>query len=131
MIQKKICLLGAFAVVALLLAALGIYGVISYVVSQRTRELGIRVALGATRQTIVRHVVGQGAALAVAGVILGVVGALALRRALASMVFGIGAADPVSLAVAPLVVLAAALIGCYLPARRAARVDPVIAMRDE
>jgi putative ABC transport system permease protein len=124
-------LLGAFAVVALLLAALGIYGVISYLVSQRTRELGIRVALGATRRSIVHLVVSQGAVLAAIGVVTGVAGALALRRALASMVFGISEVDPVSLAVAPAVLLAAALLGCYLPARRAARVDPVIAMRND
>ena len=124
-------LLAIFAGIALLLAALGIYGVISYLVSQRTRELGIRVALGATRHSIVRHVVAQGAVLAVAGLVIGVVASLALARVAASMVFGIGVIDPVTLAFAPLVLLGAALLGSYLPARRAARVDPIISMRSE
>jgi putative ABC transport system permease protein len=124
-------LLAIFAGIALLLAALGIYGVISYLVSQRTRELGIRVALGATRLSIVRHVVAQGAMLAVVGLVIGIVASLALAKAAASMVFEIGVIDPVTLAFAPLVLLGAALLGCYLPARRAARVDPIISMRSE
>jgi putative ABC transport system permease protein len=124
-------LLGAFAGIALLLAALGIYGVISYAVSQRTRELGIRVALGATREKIVRLVIAEGVWLAATGVVLGVFASLALTRALASLLFGVGKADPFALAAAPVVLMAAALLGCYLPARRAAKVDPVIAMRND
>ena len=124
-------LLGAFATIALLLAALGIYGVISYAVSQRTRELGIRVALGATREKIVRLVVGEGVWLATTGIVLGVVASLVLTRALASLLFGVGKVDPLALAAAPVVLLAAALFGCYVPARRAAKVDPVIAMRND
>jgi putative ABC transport system permease protein len=124
-------LLGTFAGIALLLAALGIYGVISYSVSQRTRELGIRVALGATRRTIMRLVVGQGVWLAVVGVVIGLAASLALTRALASLLFGVGKVDPLTLAAAPLTLLIAALLGCYVPARRAARVDPVIAMRSD
>jgi putative ABC transport system permease protein len=124
-------LLGAFAAIALLLAALGIYGVISYAVSQRTRELGIRVALGATREKIVRLVITEGVWLAATGVVLGVFASLALTRALASLLFGVGKVDPFALAAAPVVLMAAALLGCYLPARRAAKVDPVIAMRND
>jgi putative ABC transport system permease protein len=124
-------LLGAFAAIALLLAALGIYGVISYAVSQRTRELGIRVALGATREKIIRLVIAEGVWLAGAGVVLGVFASLALTRALASLLFGVGKLDPFALAAAPVVLMAAALLGCYLPARRAAKVDPVIAMRND
>jgi len=124
-------LLGAFAAIALLLAALGIYGVISYAVSQRTRELGIRVALGATRQNIVRHVIGEGIWMAGIGVVLGVAASMALTRVIASMTFGIGKFDPITLAVAPLTLLVVALLGSYLPARRAANVDPVIAMRND
>jgi len=126
-------LLSAFAAIALLLAALGIYGVISYTVSQRTRELGIRVALGATRQRIVRHVIGQGAWMAGIGVFLGIGASLALTRVLAtaSMTFGAGKFDPLTMAVAPLLLIAIALLGCYIPAHRAARVDPAIAMRND
>jgi putative ABC transport system permease protein len=124
-------LLAAFAAIALLLAALGIYGVISYAVTQRTRELGIRVALGATRRKILTLVIRQGAWLAVVGVVIGVAASMALTRALSSMIFGVGKLDPVTLAIAPLTLIAAALLGCYLPARRAARVDPAIAMRNE
>ncbi|MEX2152801.1 MAG: ABC transporter permease, partial [Gemmatimonadaceae bacterium] len=124
-------LLGAFAAIALLLAALGIYGVISYTVSQRTRELGIRVALGATRERIVRHVIGQGLMLSGIGVALGVVASIALTRTVASMTFGVGKFDPVTLVMAPITLMAVALLGCYLPARRASRVDPVIAMRND
>jgi predicted permease len=124
-------LLGGFAVIALLLAALGIYGVISYAASQRTRELGIRVALGATAQTIVRLVIAEGVRLAAVGVVLGVLASMLLTRAIASLTFGVGKVDPVTLMAAPLALMAAALLGCYLPARRAAKVDPVIAMRNE
>ncbi|MFN2567290.1 MAG: ABC transporter permease [Gemmatimonadaceae bacterium] len=124
-------LLGAFAAIALLLAALGIYGVIAYAVSQRTRELGIRVALGATHRKIVRLVIAEGVWLAGAGVVLGVFASLAFSRAIGSLMFGVGKLDPVTLVLAPATLMAAALLGCYLPARRAAGVDPVIAMRND
>jgi putative ABC transport system permease protein len=124
-------LLTAFAAIALLLAALGIYGVTSYTVSQRTRELGIRVALGATRTRIVRSVIGQGAWMAVAGVVIGVVASLAGTKMLANMIFGVGRFDPIAMVVAPLTLIAIALLGCYIPARRAAGVDPVTAMRND
>jgi len=124
-------LLAIFAAIALLLAALGIYGVIAYAVSQRTRELGIRMALGATRQKIVRLVIAEGVWLAGTGVVLGLIASVGLTRAIASLTFGVGKLDPVTLAAAPITLMAAALLGCYLPARRAANVDPVIAMRSE
>ncbi|HMC56432.1 MAG TPA: ABC transporter permease [Gemmatimonadaceae bacterium] len=124
-------LLAAFAGIALLLAAIGIYGVISYSVSQRTRELGIRVALGATRQKIVALVVGQGLWIAAVGVGIGIAASLALTKAMASLLFGIDKLDPLTFAAAPLVLMVAAALGCYLPARRAASADPVVAMRND
>ncbi|MDQ6885910.1 MAG: ABC transporter permease [Gemmatimonadota bacterium] len=124
-------LLGAFAGIALLLAALGIYGVISYAVSQRTRELGIRIALGATRQRVVRLVVGQGLALTILGVILGAGAAIWLTRLIASLLFGVSASDPLTFVAVSVVLLGVAVLASWLPARRAARVDPVIAMRAE
>jgi putative ABC transport system permease protein len=124
-------LLAAFAGLALLLAALGIYGVISYTVSQRTRELGIRIALGATNERIMRLVLGQGLALMAAGVAIGVLGALALMRVLSTMLFSVRTTDAATFIVVPVVLAVVAAIASYLPARRAARVDPVIAMRAE
>jgi predicted permease len=122
-------LLSAFAGLALLLAALGIYGVISYSVSQRTRELGIRIALGATQDRVVRLVLGQGVLLTVSGIALGLVGAFWLVKLLSSLLFGIGATDAVTFAAVGAVLLGVAALASYVPARRAARVDPVIAMR--
>jgi putative ABC transport system permease protein len=124
-------LLTAFAGVALVLAAIGIYGVISYAVSLRTRELGIRIALGATRERVVRLVLGQGLWLTVAGVAVGLGAAFWLTRALSSLLFGVGAMDPLTFLVVPVPLVGVALLASYLPARRAARVDPVIAMRAE
>jgi ABC-type antimicrobial peptide transport system permease subunit len=124
-------LLAAFAVIALLLAALGIYGVISYTVSQRTRELGIRIALGATREKVVRQVIGQGVWLTVTGVVLGVVAAGLLTSVIASLMFGVGKLDPFTFVAVPLVLTGVAVLACYLPARKASDVDPVIAMRAE
>ena len=122
-------LLTAFAGVALVLAGIGIYGVVSYAVSLRTRELGIRIALGATRERVVRQVVGQGIWLTILGVACGLAGAAWLTRAISSLLFGVGTADPLTFVVAPVVLVGIALLASYLPARRAARVDPVIAMR--
>jgi putative ABC transport system permease protein len=124
-------LLTAFATLALLLAALGIYGVISYSVSQRTRELGIRIALGATQDRVMRLVLGQGMMLTIAGVVVGLIGAYWLMHLLAALLYGIGAADRPTFAGVAAVLLAVAWLASYLPARRAARVDPVIAMRAE
>ena len=124
-------LLGAFAGIALLLAALGIYGVISYTVSQRTRELGIRIALGASRERVVRLVLGQGLWLTLSGVAIGLAAAFWLTRLIASLLFGVGAVDPITFAGVSVLLVGVAALASWLPARRAARVDPVIAMRAE
>jgi len=124
-------LLVSFAVAALGLAAIGIAGVLGYMVRQSSRELGIRSALGATPRRLVRFVVGHAAALAAAGVVLGTAGAWALSRAMAAQLFGIEATDPVTYAVAVGMLMAVALLACYPPARRASRTDPLVAMRDE
>jgi predicted permease len=124
-------LLTGFAGLALLLAGLGIYGVVSYSVSQRTRELGIRIALGATQDRVVRLVIGQGIALTVAGVTIGLIGAYWLVHLLATLLYGITATDPVTFVGVSAVLLGVAWLASYLPARRASRVDPVIAMRAE
>jgi predicted lysophospholipase L1 biosynthesis ABC-type transport system permease subunit len=120
-----------FAVVALLLGALGIHGVLSYVVAQRTGELGVRLALGARPAELLRLVVRQGMWLAGLGIALGVVAALAAARVLSSLLFGVAPTDPVSFAVTIVVLGAAALLACYGPARRAARIDPMAALRAE
>jgi putative ABC transport system permease protein len=120
-----------FAVVALLLGALGIHGVLSYVVAQRVGELGVRLALGARPAEVLRLVVGQGMWLAGIGVALGVVAALAGARVLRGLLFGVGPTDPGSFAIAVAVLSAAAFLACYGPARRAARIDPMTALRAE
>ena len=124
-------LLAVFAGIALLLAALGIYGVISYVVSQRTRELGIRIALGASQRRVVRLVVGHGLWMTVGGIALGTVAAAWLTRVIKSMLFDVAAVDPVTFALVPLTLLAVAVFASWVPARRAAKVDPVVTMRAE
>jgi predicted permease len=124
-------LMGAFAVLALGLAAIGIYGVLAYSIGQRTREIGIRMALGARRSEVVRMILGQGMRLILAGVGVGVVFALGFTRLLSKLVYGVGATDPVVFAVVPLVLVLAALLASYLPAHRATRIDPVIALRAE
>ena len=124
-------LLAAFAGLALLLAALGIYGVISYSVSQRTRELGIRIALGATQERVIRLVLGQGMLLTVAGVLAGLVGAYWLTHLLAALLYGVAPKDTATFAGVAVILLGVASLASYLPARRAALVDPVIAMRAE
>jgi len=122
-------LVTGFAVLALLLAAAGIYGVMAYLVAARTREIGVRMALGATRGAVLRLVVGRGLGLALAGIAVGAVAALATGQLLASQLYQIQPRDPATLAAAALVLLAAALLACYLPARRAASVDPNQALR--
>ncbi|HEX6536984.1 MAG TPA: ABC transporter permease [Gemmatimonadaceae bacterium] len=124
-------LLAAFAVVALLLSAIGIYGVIAYLVSQRAREIGIRIALGASREHVVRMVVRQGAALAVTGIAIGIAGALLLTRLMTSLLFGVTPSDPATFGAVVVVLGAVALLASWVPARRAARVDPALAMRAE
>jgi putative ABC transport system permease protein len=124
-------LLGVFAAVAVALAGVGIYGVISYSVAQRTREIGVRVALGASRRDVLRLVLGRGLGLAGAGIALGLAGGLAVTRAISSLLFGVGARDPVTFAAVAALLAFVALLACLAPARRAMKVDPMVALRYE
>ena len=124
-------LLAAFALVALFLAAVGLYGVVAYAVSQRTQEIGVRMAIGAQRGDVLSLIVGGGMKLAAIGVVLGLVGALALSGAVRTMLFDVTPLDPASYGITALVLLAVAVLACYVPARRASRVDPIVALRSE
>jgi len=123
--------LGVFALTALFLAALGIYGVMTYSVSRRTNEIGVRIALGACMTDIVRMVLHQGAKLALIGIGIGLAGSVVLGRLLSSFLFGVTAYDPITFLLVIVVLTSAALLACYLPARRAARIDPMVALRYE
>jgi predicted permease len=122
-------LLGLFSALALALAAIGIYAVMAYSVSKRTKEIGIRIALGAHSRDVFRLILKQGARLAIAGVVIGVVAAFFLRNLMASFVYGLSANDPVIISVVTSVVFLVILLACYLPARRATKVDPMVALR--
>jgi predicted permease len=124
-------LIGSFAGLALILAMIGLYGLISYSVSQRTRELGIRIALGAQERDVMRLVMGQGARLAVIGVAVGIVAGLALTQLMRSLLFGVSAADPLTFAGVAILLTVVAVSACYIPARRAMRTDPIVALRYE
>jgi ABC-type antimicrobial peptide transport system permease subunit len=123
--------IAVFASLALLLAAIGVYGVLSFTVARQTHDIGIRMALGAQRASVVRMVVGRATALAGAGAAIGLAGAFAFARVLSSMLYGVSATDPLVFAAATASLLAVALAAAWLPARRAAAVDPVLALREE
>ena len=124
-------LLGIFATLALLLSSIGIYGVVSYVVGQRTREIGIRIALGAQRSTVLWLMLGEGMKMAMIGVVVGIVAAAGLTRFMSQLVYGVSPADPVTFAGVIIVLTTVAFVACYVPARRAMRVDPLVALRYE
>jgi putative ABC transport system permease protein len=116
---------------ALLLGAVGLYGVIAYSVSQRTREIGIRIALGAQQNNVMRLILGEGMLLILIGLTIGLAGSLALTRFLSSLLFGVTATDPITFGAVAILLAVVALAACYLPARRAMRVNPIVALRYE
>jgi ABC-type antimicrobial peptide transport system permease subunit len=127
----NLILLGAFAGTALLLAIAGLYGVMAYAVARRTAELGTRIALGATRSNVLHLVLRQGLVTAAIGVAIGIAGAIVLTRTLQSFLFGLSPTDPLTFAGVACLLILVALLACYIPARRAARIDPMVALRGE
>jgi putative ABC transport system permease protein len=129
--RLSMTLLAAFAALALALSCIGLYGVLSYLAGERTREIGVRIALGADRRDIQRLILGQGVKMAFAGVTVGIFLALGLTHLMSSQLFGISPRDPLTFAGVALILLLVALGACYLPARRAMGVDPMVALRHE
>jgi putative ABC transport system permease protein len=129
--RLSMILLGIFAGLALVLSCVGIYGVVSYVVGQRTHEIGVRMALGAERGDVMRLVLGEGARMTLVGVAAGVAAALGLTHLMADELFGVTPQDPLTFAAVAIVLMLVALVACYVPARRAVRVDPMVALRYE
>ena len=127
----NLILVGFFATAALLLAVVGLYGVMAYSVTRRTVEIGVRIALGATQAKILSLVLAQGTRVVVAGIVIGVIGSFAITRAIRSLLFGVSPTDPLTFITVALLLVAVALLACWFPARRAAKVDPMVALRYE
>jgi ABC-type antimicrobial peptide transport system permease subunit len=125
-----VALLSVFGLLALGLASIGLYGIMAYSVSRRKREIGMRMALGAAQSNVLLLILREGMSLVLAGVVIGLAAALVLARLLARMLYGVSAGDPISIAAAACVLLAVALMACYLPARSASRLDPLAALRE-
>jgi predicted permease len=127
----NVILIGFFGITALLLATAGVFGVMAYSVSRRTREFGVRIALGATSGNVLRMVLGQGMRTILVGVAIGIAGSFALTKTVSSLLFGVTATDPITFGGVTLLLIVAALLACYIPARRATKVDPMVALRSE
>ncbi len=129
--RSTVALFAVFAALALTLAAIGIYGVISYSVTQRRPEIGMRMALGAQWRDIVRLIVGHGARLALVGIAIGIAASIALTRLMKTLLFGVSATDPLTFVGVSILLVLVAVAACYIPARRAMRVDPMVALRHD